>query len=140
MHSPNIKTLSITFFGYLTPDAFAGFCLMICLTDSNKLFLVVIFSFKILLGTRLTNNILKLKISTKKSSLESVRQKPAKASGVRQPKKVDRKMIGMGAKSITIVRAVTADFVFDCRAAEMDLDYYVISATNLPRRSRAIRT
>jgi hypothetical protein len=31
----------------LTPDAFAGFCLMICLTDSNELFLVVIFSFKI---------------------------------------------------------------------------------------------
>jgi hypothetical protein len=28
-------------------------------------------------------------------------------------------MIGMGAKSITIVRAVTADFVFDCRAAEV---------------------
>jgi hypothetical protein len=27
-------------------------------------------------------------------------------------------MIGMGAKSITIVRAVTADFFFDCRAAE----------------------
>jgi hypothetical protein len=34
-------------------------------------------------------------MTTKKSSLESVRQ----------PKKVDRKMIGMGAKSITIVRA-----------------------------------
>jgi hypothetical protein len=36
------------------------------------------------------NNILKLKITTKKSALESVRQiirqKPAKASGVRQPK------------------------------------------------------
>jgi hypothetical protein len=47
-------------------------------------------------GTRLT----KLKITTKESSIESVRQiirqKPAKASGVRQPKKVDRKMIGMG--------------------------------------------
>jgi hypothetical protein len=28
-------------------------------------------------------------------------------------------MIGMGAKSITIVRAVTADFFFDCRAAEV---------------------
>jgi hypothetical protein len=28
-------------------------------------------------------------------------------------------MIGMGAKSITIVRAVTADFFFDRRAAEM---------------------
>jgi hypothetical protein len=66
-------------------------------------------------GTRLTNNILKLKIATKKSSLESVRQiirqKPVKASGVRQPKKVDSKMNGMGAKSITVVRAVTADFV-----------------------------
>jgi hypothetical protein len=77
-------------------------------------------------GTRLTNNILKLKITTKKSSLESVRQiikqKPAKASGVRQPKKVDCKMIGMGAKSITIVRAVTADFIFDCRAAEVPSD------------------
>jgi hypothetical protein len=64
-------------------------------------------------GTRLTNNILKLKITTKKSSLVSVRQiirqKPAKASGVWQPKKVHRKMIGMGAKSITVVRAVTAD-------------------------------
>jgi hypothetical protein len=28
-------------------------------------------------------------------------------------------MIGMGAKSIIIVRAVTADFFFDCRAAEV---------------------
>jgi hypothetical protein len=28
-------------------------------------------------------------------------------------------MIGMGAKSFTIVRAVTADFFFDCRAAEV---------------------
>jgi hypothetical protein len=77
-------------------------------------------------GTTLTNNILKLKITTKKRSLESVRQiikqKPAKASGVRQPKKVDCKMIGMGAKSISIVRAVTADFVFDCRAAEVPSD------------------
>jgi hypothetical protein len=45
-----------------------------------------------------------------------------KASGVRQPKKVDRKMIGMGAKSISVVRAVTADFVFDCRAAEVPSD------------------
>jgi hypothetical protein len=74
-------------------------------------------------GTRLTNNILKLKIATKKSALESVKQiikqKPAKASGVRQLKKVDCKMIGMGEKSITIVRAVTADFVFDCTAAEV---------------------
>jgi hypothetical protein len=62
-------------------------------------------------GTRLTNSILKLKITAKKSSLESVRQiirrKPEKASGVRQPKKADRKMIGMGAKSIAVVRAVT---------------------------------
>jgi hypothetical protein len=32
-------------------------------------------------------------------------QKPAKASFVRQPKKVYGQMIGMGAKSITIVRA-----------------------------------
>jgi hypothetical protein len=31
-------------------------------------------------------------------------------------------MIGMGAKSITIVRAVTADFFFDCRAAEVPSD------------------
>jgi hypothetical protein len=30
-------------------------------------------------------------------------------------------MIGMGAKSITIVRAVTADFFFDCRAAEVNM-------------------
>jgi hypothetical protein len=28
-------------------------------------------------------------------------------------------MIGMGAKSITIVRAVTADYFFDCRTAEV---------------------
>jgi hypothetical protein len=77
-------------------------------------------------GTRLTNNIFKLKITTKKSSLQSVRQiirqKPGQASGVRQPKKVDCKMIGMGAKSITIVRAVAADFVFDCGAAEVPSD------------------
>jgi hypothetical protein len=62
-------------------------------------------------------NSLRLQITTKIISLESVRkisrQKPAKASVVRQPKK----MIGMGAKSITIVRAVTVDFFFDCRAA-----------------------
>jgi hypothetical protein len=54
----------------------------------------------------------------KKSSLVSVRQIisqiPAKASVVRQPKKVYCEMIGMGAKSSTIVRAVTADFFFDC--------------------------
>jgi hypothetical protein len=40
--------LRSSFFGCLTPDAFAGFCLMIRLTDSNELLLVVIFSFKIL--------------------------------------------------------------------------------------------
>jgi hypothetical protein len=40
-------------------------------------------------------------------------------SVVRQPKKVYCEMIGMGAKSIIIVRAVTADFFFDCRAAEV---------------------
>jgi hypothetical protein len=40
--------LQSTFFGCLIPDTFAGFCLMICLTDSNELFLVAIFSFKIL--------------------------------------------------------------------------------------------
>jgi hypothetical protein len=34
-------------------------------------------------------------------------------------------MIGMGAKSITIVRAVTADFFFDCRAAEVPSDEYI---------------
>jgi hypothetical protein len=60
-------------------------------------------------------NSLRLKITTKKSSLESVRrisgQKPAKASVVRQAKKVYCEMIGMGAKLIkiqtngTIVRA-----------------------------------
>jgi hypothetical protein len=59
----------------------------------------------------------------KKSSLESVRQisrqKPAKASDVRQLKEVYCEMIGMGAKSITIVTAVTVDFFFDCRAAEV---------------------
>jgi hypothetical protein len=62
----------------------------------------------------------------KKSSLESVRQisrqKPAKASVVRQPKKVYCEMIGMSVKSITIVRAVTADFFFDSRAAEVPWD------------------
>jgi hypothetical protein len=31
-------------------------------------------------------------------------------------------MIGMGAKSSTIVRAVTADFFFDCWAAEVPSD------------------
>jgi hypothetical protein len=31
-------------------------------------------------------------------------------------------MIGMGAKSIIIVRAVTADFFFDCRVAEVPSD------------------
>jgi hypothetical protein len=39
-------------------------------------------------------------------------QKPVKASVVRQPKKVCCEMIGMGAKSVTIIRAVTADFFF----------------------------
>jgi hypothetical protein len=34
-------------------------------------------------------------------------------------------MIGMGAKSITIVRAVTADFFFDCRAAEVPSDEWI---------------
>jgi hypothetical protein len=33
-------------------------------------------------------------------------------------------MIGMGAKSITIVRAVTTDF-FDCRAAEVPPDEWI---------------
>jgi hypothetical protein len=53
----------------------------------------------------------------KKGSLVSVRQIirqiPAKASVVRRPKKVYCEMIGMGAKSSTIVRAVMADFFFD---------------------------
>jgi hypothetical protein len=47
----------------------------------------------------------------KKSSLVSVRQiirqKPAKASVVRPPKKVYCEMFGMGAKAITIVIAVS---------------------------------
>jgi hypothetical protein len=34
-------------------------------------------------------------------------------------------MIGMGAKSITVVRAVTADFVFDCRAAEVPSEEWI---------------
>jgi hypothetical protein len=34
-------------------------------------------------------------------------------------------MIGMGAKSITIVRVVTADFFFDCRAAEIPSDEWI---------------
>jgi hypothetical protein len=62
----------------------------------------------------------------KKSSLVSVRQTirqiPAKASFVRQPKKVYCEMMGMGAKSSTIVRAVTANFFFDCWAAEVEKD------------------
>jgi hypothetical protein len=45
-----------------------------------------------------------------------------KASVVRQPKKVYCEMIGMGAKSRTIVIAVTADFYFDCWAAEVPSD------------------
>jgi hypothetical protein len=57
----------------------------------------------------------------KKSLLESVRQisrqKPEKASVVRQPKKVNCEMIGMGAKSITVLRAVK-----DCRSAEFPSD------------------
>jgi hypothetical protein len=57
----------------------------------------------------------------KKSSLVSVRQIPAKESVVRQTK-VYCEMIGMGAKSSTIVRAVTADFFFDCWAAEVQSD------------------
>jgi hypothetical protein len=71
-------------------------------------------------------NSLRLKITTKKSLLESVkqisRQKPAKASVVMQPKKVYCEMIWMDAKSITIVRGVTADFFFDCRTAEVPSD------------------
>jgi hypothetical protein len=43
-------------------------------------------------------------------------------SVVRQLKKVYCEVIGMGAESITIVRAVTADFFFDCRAAEIPSD------------------
>jgi hypothetical protein len=57
----------------------------------------------------------------KKNSLISVRQIirqiPVKASVVRQPKKIYCEMIGMGAKSSTIVTAVTADFFFDCWVA-----------------------
>jgi hypothetical protein len=62
----------------------------------------------------------------KKSSLVSVRQMirqiPAKVFVVRQPKKVYCEMIGMGAKSSTTVRAVMADFFFDCWAAEVPSD------------------
>jgi hypothetical protein len=36
-----------------------------------------------------------------------------KASVVRQPKKVYCEMIGMGEKTITIVRSVTANFFFE---------------------------
>jgi hypothetical protein len=61
-----------------------------------------------------------------KSSLVSVRQIikqiPAKVSVVRQPKKVYCEMIGMGAMSSTIVRAVTADIFFDCWVAEVPSD------------------
>jgi hypothetical protein len=62
----------------------------------------------------------------KKSSIVSVRQIirqiQAKASVVRQLKKVYCEMIGMGAKSSTIVIAVTADFFFDCWAVEVPSD------------------
>jgi hypothetical protein len=34
-------------------------------------------------------------------------------------------MIWIGVKSITIVRAVTADFFFDCRAAEVPSDKWI---------------
>jgi hypothetical protein len=34
-------------------------------------------------------------------------------------------MIGMGAKSITIVRAVSANFFFYCRAAEVPSDEWI---------------
>jgi hypothetical protein len=37
-----IPIISQQTFGCLTTDAFAGFCLLICLTDSNELFFVVI--------------------------------------------------------------------------------------------------
>jgi hypothetical protein len=36
-----------TFLGSLFTDAYAGICLMICLTDSNVLFLIVILVFKV---------------------------------------------------------------------------------------------
>jgi hypothetical protein len=59
----------------------------------------------------------------KKSSLVSVkqiiRQIPVKVSVVRQPKKVYCEMIGMGAKSSTIVIAVMPEFFFDCWAVEV---------------------
>jgi hypothetical protein len=41
---------------------------------------------------------------------------------VRQPKKVYCEMTGMGAKSIIIVRAVTADFFLNCGVAEVPSD------------------
>jgi hypothetical protein len=67
--------------------------------------------------------ILRLRIAIKKSALEYIRQIirqiPAKESVVRQPKKVYGEMIGMGAKSSTIVIAVTVDFFCDCWAAEV---------------------
>jgi hypothetical protein len=58
----------------------------------------------------------KTKITTKKRLLEPVRQisRQKQASVVRQPK-IYCEMIGMGAKSITIVSALTAD----CRTAEV---------------------
>jgi hypothetical protein len=39
---PNISQQ--TFLGCPSTDAYAGICLMICLTDPNVLFLIVIFS------------------------------------------------------------------------------------------------
>jgi hypothetical protein len=38
-------------------------------------------------------------------------------------------MIGMGVKSITIVRAVTADLFFDCRAADVPSDEWIRDVT-----------
>jgi hypothetical protein len=44
-----MDTYPIYIDGCLTTDAFAGFCLLICLTDSNELFFVVIFVLSYLL-------------------------------------------------------------------------------------------
>jgi hypothetical protein len=42
MHLNALQLICLNFFGCLTTDAFASFCLLICLTDSNELFFIVI--------------------------------------------------------------------------------------------------
>jgi hypothetical protein len=50
------------------------------------------------------------------------RQIPSEASVVQQPNKVNYEIIGMGAEASTVVRAVAADFFFDCWYVEIPSD------------------